>query len=296
MYTLKISSCACLTDAEVEAMRGRMPNPADYEHLIDEDALVIEKRDALVIEKPRGEVIARLVTNCLSKKVVTEGAKLFRTVHGDLSNRGSVIYKGAMMYRERADGSLGPSTAVPQSLLQRLRERNARLGLTGPYSDFLGYFDKMRGKRFCRSTAWSIDRPDIFESSRLLVKEVERVYREELHDHWKRQRDFMRRVSQDFKYSDSVYSTVTANLNLRCANHTDAGDYRGGMGNLVVLELPDDQSGILVMPRERVAFLVRPTDCLLMNVHHMHGNLPLTPNGTRLTAVLYAREHINDCR
>jgi hypothetical protein len=72
--------------------------------------------------------------------------------------------------------------------------------------------------------------------------------------------------------------------------------FRGGVGNLVVLELGRDDSGILVMPRERVAFLVRPTDFLLMNVHHMHGNLKLTVGGTRLTAVLYARQHIDKCR
>ena len=75
----------------------------------------------------------------------------------------------------------------------------------------------------------------------------------------------------------------------------DSGDFLGGMGNLVVLELARDDSGILVMPRERVAFLVRPTDCLLMNVHHMHGNLPLTFGGTRLTAVLYARQKMHEC-
>src|SRR5260370_1423944 len=134
MYVRNIRRELCRSDAKVKAMRGRVPNPTDYEYLIDEDAIVIEK--------PTGEVIARLVTNCLSKKVVTEGAKLFRTVHGDLSNRGSVIYKGSMMYRERTDGSLSLSKAVPPSLLQQQRERNARLGLTGPYSDFLGYFDK----------------------------------------------------------------------------------------------------------------------------------------------------------
>ena len=40
---------------------------------------------------------------------------------------------------------------------------------------------------------------------------------------------------------------------------------------------------------------MRPTDLLLMNVHHMHGNLPLTAGGVRLTAVLYARERIDQC-
>jgi hypothetical protein len=92
-----------------------------------------------------------------------------------------------------------------------------------------------------------------------------------------------------------MFTTVTANLNLACAYHTDDGDYRGGIGNLVVLQLDSDDSGILVMPRERVAFIVRPTDCLLMNVHHMHGNLPLTMGGIRLTAVLYAREKMHEC-
>jgi hypothetical protein len=105
----------------------------------------------------------------------------------------------------------------------------------------------------------------------------------------------MSRVSQDFKYNDSIFSTVTINSNVRCCYHTDDNDFRGGVGNLVVLELGREDSGILVMPRERVAFLVRPTDCLLMNVHHMHGNLELTAGGTRLTEVLYAREHIDKC-
>jgi len=49
------------------------------------------------------------------------------------------------------------------------------------------------------------------------------------------------------------------------------------------------------MPRERLALVARPGDVLLMNVHHLHGNLPLTVGGTRLTAVLYAREHMDKC-
>lgn len=286
MYKLRISSHSCLSDAEVEALRGTLPKVTHYEHLVQEDAIVFDST---------GVILARLVTECLSNKVVAEAAPLFRTVHGDLSNRGSVIHKHTMMNRVRGDGSLSFSKAVPPSIVRLLGRQNARLGLTGPYSDILGYFDKRPRQPFCRPTAWSLYRSDIFEISRPLVKEVEYVNEHELPHHWQRQHDFMRDVSQDFKYENSIFSTVTVNLNVRCAYHTDDGDFRGGMGNLVVLDLAEDQSGILVMPRERVAFLVRPTDCLLMNVHHMHGNLPLTPGGTRLTAVLYARERINEC-
>jgi hypothetical protein len=286
MYIRWVRPDLCLSDAEVEGLRGKPPKVSDFDELIDEDAIVKETP---------GKVIARLVTNCLPQKLVTDTAKLFRTVHGDLSNRGSVIHKDAMMYRQRSDGSRGPTKVVEPSIIQLLRDQNERLGLTGPYSDFLGYFDRTPREPFCRPTAWSLKRPDILEISRPLVREVEYINKHELHDPWRRQREFMRQVSQDFKYHDSMFSTVTINLNLPCAYHTDKGDFPGGVGNLVVLDLGREDSGILVMPRERVAFIARPTDVLLMDVHHMHGNLPLTVGGTRLTAVLYARQNIDKC-
>jgi hypothetical protein len=284
---LRISQRMCRSDAEVETMRSTLPKPYDYEYLIQDDATV----------EVSGEgVLACLVTNCLGTKLVTESAKLLGTVRGGLSNRGNIIYTGSMMNRELTNKSLSRTKVVPPSLLQLLREQNARLGLTGPESSFLGYVDETNRTPFCRETAWSLKRPDIFEISRPLVKEVEYVNKHKLPIPWRRQRQFMRDVSQDFKYEDSIFSTVTINLNVRCAYHTDDGDFRGGVGNLVVLELGHENSGTLVMPRERVAFLVRPTDCLLMNVHHLHGNLPLTFGGTRLTAVLYARQNIDKCR
>jgi len=222
VYKLRISSRSCLSDAEVEALRGTLPNVSNYwGSPIDEDAIVTEK--------PAGEVIARLVTNCLSKKVVTESAKLFPEVHGDLSNRGGIVYRGAMMNRERTNESLGFTKAVPPPILQLLGRQNARLGLTGPYSDTLGFFDKRRRQPFCRPTAWSLSRPHILEISRPLVKEVEYVNKHELPHHWKRQHDFMKHVSQNFKYENSIFSTLTVNLNVRSAYHTDDGDFRGGM-------------------------------------------------------------------
>ena len=287
MRHLYIKTDLCLSNAEVEALRGKVPKLSDCDEFIDEDAIVFETP---------GKVIARLVTNCLPGKLVTETARNFRTVHGDLTARGGVIHKKAMMYRERENDSLGFTKVVPPSVIQLLREQNVRLGLTGPHSDMLGYFDKTPREPFCRQTAWSLKRRDIFEISKPFVHEVDYVFKSELDDYWREQRDFMRHVSRNFKYPHTTFSTVTVNLNLACCYHTDDNDFRGGMGNLVVLELGNDRSGILVMPRERKAFIVRPTDVLLMDVHHMHGNLPLTFGGTRLTTVLYARERIHECQ
>jgi Oxygenase domain of the 2OGFeDO superfamily len=277
MYRLAIASNLLRSDAEVEALRNTHANRAHYEYLVEEDALIIG---------PDG-VIARLVTNCLDPNMVREAAKHFRTVHGDGTNRGSIAGKDSMMYGERVDGSLSFTKGVPLSIVKKMRERNE-------FTDFLGWMDKSKhGDRFteCRETAWSLESPEVLEAARPFVREVERIYREELPDHWQQQREFVDRTSPDFKFNDSVFSTVTVNRNKRTTYHYDKDDFCGGMGNLVVLD--SDGSGALVMPRYRLAFLPRPTDVLLMNVHEMHGNAIFT--GERLTTVLYARARIDEC-
>jgi hypothetical protein len=277
MYRLAIMPDLLRSDADVEALRNTHANRAHYEYLVEEDALIIG---------PDG-VIARLVTNCLDPDMVRETAKHFRTVHGDGSNRGSIVGKDSMMNRLRADGSLSFTKGVPPSIVKKMRDRNE-------FTDFLGWMDKSKhGDRFteCRETAWSLENPEVLEAARPFVREVDRIYREELPDHWQKQREFMDRTSPDFKFDDSVFSTVTVNRNKRTTYHYDHDDFRGGMGNLVVLD--SNGGGALVMPRYRLAFLPKPTDVLLMNVHEMHGNAVFT--GERLTAVLYAREHIDEC-
>jgi hypothetical protein len=79
----------------------------------------------------------------------------------------------------------------------------------------------------------------------------------------------MKTVSPNFKYLDSRYSTVTVNHNFRTQYHYNAIDYRGGMGNLVVVGGSDYES--------------------------LYGNLELTPEKERLRTVLYARVNINKC-
>ncbi len=266
--------------ADADKLDGEFANPAHVRHFIDHDKEVWGEEG----------LVARLVTDCLDEKLVEETAKFFRTVHGDASNRGSIVGPDAMMYGERADKTLRFTKRVPDSIIKKMQDRNE-------YTNFLGWFDKSQlGDRFpyCRETAWSLEDPEVLEAARPFVKAVDDVYRKYLPDHWQRQREFMDRVLPDFKFNDSVFSTVTVNRNIRTTYHRDKGDFRGGMGNLVVLEGGDDRAGAIVMPRYRVAFAPRPTDVLLMNVHELHGNLSRMGK-ERLTAVLYAREHLDEC-
>lgn len=278
MYRLAITSHSyCRSDEEVAALNNTFANPSHWEYPIEEDAIVIG---------PDG-IVARLVTNCLSERLIEQTAAHFIKVNGDASARPSVVGKDSMMYRIRkSDGSMGHTKEVPPEIIEKMRARNT-------FTDFLGWMDASKmGDRFpeCRQTGWSVNHPEIHEAAKPFIDEVSRVYREELPEHYLWQNEFMQRVGSEWKFNDT-YTTVTVNRNLRTTYHYDKGDFRGGMGNLVVLI--GNESGALVMPRFRLMLRPRRTDVLLMNVHEMHGNLPV--DGERLTAVLYAREHIDEC-
>lgn len=271
MYCLALSDSDLLSEEETAKLHGQYANRADYVYgPFDEDCTIFSPTAP-------GGIAARLVTECLNTPTTT--VELFRTVKGELSNRGLGV---PLMNRERPDGSFSHTKDVPPSIR-----------VSGD-SNFLGWYDKTGREPFCRPTAWSLERPEILEISRDFERAVHQVYKEELPHHWKSQMEFIKNVSPAFRYLHSVYSTITVNHNARFPYHYDTGDFAGGLGNLVVLEGSDDESGVMVMPTERVSFLVRPGDILFMNVHALHGNLPL--NGKeRLTAVLYAREGINEC-
>jgi hypothetical protein len=271
MYVLALTDSDLLSETETAKLHGQYANQADCKDgPIDEDCLVVSPTSP-------GGIAARLVTECLNTPAQT--VELFRTVKGELTNRSLGV---PLMERERSDGSFSHTKDVPPSIRP-----------PGD-SNFLGWYDKTPREPFCRPTAWSLERPDILEISRDFERNVHRVYEEELPHHWKDQMEFMKNVSANFKYFKSPYTTITVNHQVRFPYHYDLGDFAGGLGNLVVLDGSDDESGVIVMPTERVSFLVRPGDILFMNVHALHGNLPL--NGKeRLTAVLYARENINQC-
>jgi hypothetical protein len=119
------------------------------------------------------------------------------------------------------------------------------------------------------------------------------------------------------------FSTITINRNFRTALHRDAGDFKGGFGNLTVIERGEYSGGYTIFPQFGIAVDVRTNDFLAMDVHQWHSNTPIyeTPeqkknnellpkefkdnpkvgtvgiyeNYTRLTFVCYLREKLAKC-
>jgi 2-oxoglutarate-Fe(II)-dependent dioxygenase family protein len=88
-----------------------------------------------------------------------------------------------------------------------------------------------------------------------------------------------------------LLTTITVNKNFRTAIHTDRGDLKVGFSSLT--GLGKFSGGLLVIPRYRVAFNIRPSSVLMMDTHEFHGNTRIT--GDCISCVLYCRERITRC-
>ena len=77
--------------------------------------------------------------------------------------------------------------------------------------------------------------------------------------------------------------------------HTDKGDDEEGFGNLTVIERGSYKGGETCFPQYGLGVNVRTGDILFMDVHQLHGNLPMhkkSADAERLSVVCYLRTKV----
>jgi hypothetical protein len=168
------------------------------------------------------------------------------------------------------------------------------------YFDNLGvkqrYVAKQKGIKISlgvRETLFNMDFPEKFKKTIPLIKEIDKLYEKYAPKHYEQQR---KKANQTpFIISDTAFSTVTININFKTGIHTDKGDDPNGFGNLAVIEHGEYTGGETCFPQYGIGVNVRTGDILLMDVHQIHGNLPITyktPDAKRMAIVCYLREQI----
>lgn len=170
-------------------------------------------------------------------------------------------------------------------------------------SNIIGYFDK-RDRNLgtnappCRTTAFTSQQFDKYKKVIPLIKSIDTQFKKLIPDRYRKQYKRARETSS-FSIPGTSFSTVTINYNWRTALHKDAGDYRDGYGNLVVLEEGKYEGGETGFPQYGVCVDVRQGDFLAMDVHEWHCNTKLkaiTKDYTRLSMVAYLRENMIRCK
>lgn len=179
---------------------------------------------------------------------------------------------------------------------------NASLGNQST-SNIIGYFDKRDrnlGKNAppCRTTAFTSQQFEKYKKVIPLIKSIDLQFKKLIPERYKQQYKRARQTPQ-FSIPGTSFSTVTINYNWRTALHKDAGDFKGGYGNLVVLEEGEYKGGETGFPQYGICVDVRQGDFLAMDVHEWHSNTKLeaiSKDYTRLSMVAYLRENMIRCK
>jgi len=236
------------------------------------------KEDVDVIIEETGEYLLRF-----RKKVIDES--LCKQAYDNLLK----FARRRTTLRGMASGTQGKKTAKTNNPVR---------------SNIIGYFDKnspfnkLIYKRAgvpqpkCRETSFTGNQKAQWELVIPYLKEIDRNYKELFPIEHERQRIACQ--STKFKIEDTAFSTITINLNYQTSIHTDKGDYKGGFGNLCVIEEGEYQGGFTGFPQYGVAVDVRSGDFLGMNVHIPHCNTPIIGEGNRMSFVSYLRQGIVD--
>jgi hypothetical protein len=162
-----------------------------------------------------------------------------------------------------------------------------------------GYFGRTARQPYCRMTAFTQAHFQQFMAAHPLVCLVDRFYEALMPEAWEKQRAFVGNAHPDFYIKDTVFSTLTVNKNFPTACHYDAGDFRQGFGNLVVLRKGKYEGGYTSFPQYKAGVDASTRDILLMDVHRLHGNTPIKfidRGAVRLAIVMYFREDVAECK
>lgn len=272
---------------KVEGLGGRKPTSEDFDLLVQDDA---------TIYKPNGELLLILAKGVLNEENVTRAQNALRDAAKISRNRGMAA--GYPDEAPRAHGyRYGAGIREYPILLNGALSKTDYAPAVS--SGIVGYLDRNARFPYCRMTAFGLEFPEKFSEAIPLIHEISEEFRYRCETKWLNQWYYIQSGrTLDYRISDTVFSTITVNLNFQTAIHKDKGDYKDGFGVMTVMERGNYGGGYLCFPEFRVAVDVRHRDILFSDVHEWHGNTVFVPRSSdweRLSLVLYFRENMIHC-
>jgi hypothetical protein len=191
-------------------------------------------------------------------------------------------------------------------------------------SNPIGFYEESKNfaKLPCRLTHFTRVNYDKYHEGLPFIQQIDRCFKKLIPDAHHKQLCKASEKSH-LQIPKTCFSTITINRNFRTALHRDAGDFKGGFGNLTVIERGKYHGGYTCFPQFGIGIDVRRGDFLAMDVHEWHTNTPIVETEedktfnatlepafkdnpdvgtvgiyekyTRLTFVCYLREKISKC-
>jgi len=257
------------TDAQMEKWKNTRVKPSQIDQIIDQDTDVFSEDGHLLLR--------------------------FRKKALDL-DKAHTFYDNVIQFARQPTYNRG-SAAGSQS---KNIYKNPKI-----MTNIIGFFDGFApsqkrvltrlGKKLLpvRATRFVMDYPDRYQHVIPYVENVDRLYAEYVPDKYRLQRK--KADETPFRIGKTSFTTITTNVNFNTTMHTDKGDDEEGFGNLTVIERGSYTGGETCFPQYGLGVNVRTGDILFMDVHQLHGNLPMhkkSAEAERLSVVCYLRTKV----
>ena len=260
----------------------------------DDDYDILIKSDCDAYDE-KGNPLFFFRKNKIPTSLCKIAYKTLRDAATTTKNRGAA--SGAITDETRATMDV----ATESKTRLRLRKKDGTLSNTNlantVNSGVVGYFDRNPRFPFCRQTAWMDKNFHQYKKAYPYIKYIDKLFEESCPEKYKAQKKMAEKTNADFVIKNTCFTTITVNKNFRTALHVDSGDFKGGLGNLAVLQAGNYDGGYTVLPRYRVAFDVRSGDVCFFNVHEHHANTEIKAKLAyeRISVVCYYREKMHNC-
>tara|TARA_B110000902_G_scaffold261819_1_gene337387 strand:- start:190 stop:1356 length:1167 start_codon:yes stop_codon:yes gene_type:complete len=143
-------------------------------------------------------------------------------------------------------------------------------------SNPIGFYEA--GKNFadlpCRLTHFTRTNFEKFNEGLPFIQHINTMFKKLIPDAYEKQNE-RASLKPHLQIPETCFSTVTINRNFRTACHRDAGDFKGGFGNLTVIDRGKYHGGYTIFPQYGVAIDLRRHDFVAMDVHQWHCNTPM---------------------
>jgi len=257
-----------------EDWKMRFVDKTDYDELFDEDVFV---------RKPNGDPLCVILKNVIPKETNALAWSVLKNYNVKTENR-SIASGIEAEPRKKMDGTYSKTTRVPKGW--------------EVVSGIIGFFERSVRFPYGHACAWNDQHPEKFARVIPLCEKVNELYKQYVPERWNYQKSVCDRTPKDYIVGDTVFTTITVNMNFRTSCHKDAGDLADGFSCLSVIRQGAYTGGHLVFPNYRIAAELRTGDLILFDPHEYHGNtqiVPLSPDAKRCSLVYYFRDKIQHC-
>ena len=274
----KIIVSKIMSDKEIADKEGDTFNEDHYHTIINENTDVY-KEDGTLLLKLRKKVFSDEMCN----KGVDAFVKASKKKHENRGASAGLLDRNKMANYIGEFKNPGKFRTKFISNTSGIESKQATSNLSP--SNIVGYYDRpdrnLKGKGSpCRLTAFNRDFPHLWELSLPLLKAINKQFKLLVPDRYNKQFLRANEVSE-YSIENTAFSTVTINYSWRTSLHRDAGDFKDGFGNLIVLEDYNNKNiytgGYTGFPQYGVAVNARHGDFLAMDVHEWHCNTELNP-------------------